>query len=224
MSRGNLMDESEDILIQGCIEWDRNSQNRLYKKFCSKMFAVVLRYSKNKEEAEDTLQEGFMKVFDNLKNFKREGSLEGWIRRIMVNSAIQKYRQSKPQFTTINVEDNVYSLNGFATETTLSQIGTKELMKLIQKLPPKCQMVFNLYVFEGMKHREIAEQLGITEGTSKSNLSDARVMLQKQVKKLEGAKRPSENGKMEVGFGKRELVNGLNGQLAVSNSQSQIAN
>jgi len=198
MSREKLMDESEDILIQGCIEWDRNSQSRLYKQFCSKMFAVVLRYSKNREEAEDTLQEGFMKVFENLKNFKKQGSLEGWIRRIMVNSAIQKYRQSKPQFTTINVEDNEYSLNGYATENTLSQIGAKELMKLIQKLPPKCQMVFNLYVFEGMKHREIAEQLGITEGTSKSNLSDARTMLQKQVKRLEGGKKEIINGKRGI--------------------------
>src|SRR5688500_2366254 len=101
-----LMEESEDILIEGCIAWDRNAQHRLYKKFCSKMFAVCLRYSKNKEEAEDTLQEGFMKVFENIKNFKKAGSLEGWVRRIMVNTAIQKYRQRIHQFTLISLDDH----------------------------------------------------------------------------------------------------------------------
>ncbi len=171
----------ENILINGCIEWDRNAQNRLYKLFCSKMLAVCYRYSKSREEAEDTLQEGFMKVFENIKYFKREGSLEGWIRRIMVNTAIQKFRKNINHIAVDSIENSLLNLSHYNSDDTLSQIGAKELIHLIQKLPPKCQMVFNLYVFEGFKHREIAEKLGITEGTSKSNLSDARVMLQKSV-------------------------------------------
>ena len=143
--------------------------------------AVCYRYSKSREEAEDTLQEGFMKVFENIKNFKREGSLEGWIRRIMVNTAIQKFRKNTKILPVEYIENVQVNLNHYQQEDTLSQLGAKELIHLIQKLPPKCQMVFNLYVFEGLKHREIAEQLGITEGTSKSNLSDARAILQKSV-------------------------------------------
>jgi len=176
-----LVEQNEDILINGCIEWDRNAQNRLYKLFCSKMLAVCYRYSKSREEAEDTLQEGFMKVFENIKFFKREGSLEGWIRRIMVNTAIQKFRRDANKIVASGIDSTQISLIHYSSEDTLSQIGAKELIHLIQKLPPKCQMVFNLYVFEGLKHREIAEKLGITEGTSKSNLSDARTMLQKSV-------------------------------------------
>src|SRR5438552_1116534 len=132
MRQENLMDENEDILINGWIGWDRNSQNMLYKKFSSKMFAVCLRYSKNREEAEDTLQEGFMKVFENIKNFKKAGSLEGWVRRIMVNTAIQKFRVKQPVLSSIAIEDNYEAYNGYSSEDTLSQIGAKELMTLIQ--------------------------------------------------------------------------------------------
>ena len=176
-----MEEQNEDMLITGCIEWDRNAQNRLYKLFCSKMLAVCYRYSKGREEAEDTLQEGFMKVFESIKSFKKEGSLEGWIRRIMVNTAIQKFRKNATMVQVEYIENGHNGLNHYNTNDTLSQMGTKELIHLIQKLPPKCRMVFNLYVFEGLKHKEIAEQLGITEGTSKSNLSDARTMLQKSV-------------------------------------------
>lgn len=175
--------QNEDILIKGCIEWDRNAQNRLYKLFCSKMLGVCYRYSKSRQEAEDTLQEGFMKVFENIKFFKKEGSLEGWIRRIMVNTAIEKFRKGANKFFTESLENHESSLNHYSSDDTMSQLGAKELIHLIQKLPPKYQMVFNLYVFEGLKHKEIAEQLGISEGTSKSNLSDARAILQRSVNK-----------------------------------------
>src|ERR1700744_3553821 len=94
----NVINENEDILIKGCIAWDRQSQNRLYELFCAKMFAVCYRYSSSREEAEDTFHEGFMKVFENIKNFKKAGSLEGWIRRIMVNTAIEKYRKNSRSF------------------------------------------------------------------------------------------------------------------------------
>ena len=147
------------------------------------MLALCFRYSRNREEAEDTLHEGFMKVFENIQKFRKEGSLEGWIRKIMYNTAIYKYRQRKDTENTISMDSNSLNLSNQSSEETLSKLGTKELLKLIQNLPPRYQMVFNLYVFEGLKHREIAEHLGITEGTSKSNLSDARTILQREVNK-----------------------------------------
>src|SRR5215210_6685979 len=103
-----MMDQDEEVLIKRCIDWDRNAQKSLYERFSSKMFAVCLRYSSGREEAEDTLQEGFMKVFNSLGHFKNEGSLEGWIRRILVNTALEKFRKKKIQFVSLNGS----SLNG----------------------------------------------------------------------------------------------------------------
>jgi len=143
------------------------------------MFAVCLRYSKNKEEAEEILQEGFMKVFTHLHQFNFEGSFEGWIRKIIVNCALQKYRNNARLHAVVDIETNQYKIA--ETENIMAQIGTKELVNMVQQLPPGYRLVFNLYVFEGMKHREIAEHLGISEGTSKSNLYDARALLQKSV-------------------------------------------
>jgi RNA polymerase sigma factor (sigma-70 family) len=177
------VDEKEDILIRKCIDWDRTAQNKLYDLYSSKMFAVCLRYARNREEAEDILHEGFMKVFDNIGKFRKEGSLEGWIRKIMYNTAIHKFRQRKEVENTISIDNSNLNLANYSSNETLSQIGTKELIAMIQKLPPRYRMVFNLYVFEGLKHREIAEQLGVTEGTSKSNLSDARAILQREINK-----------------------------------------
>ena len=181
-----MTEEGEVNLIRRCIEWDRQAQNALYKKYCAKMFKVCFQYSKNKEEAEDTFHEGFMKVFENLKYFANSGSLEGWIRRIMVNLAIEKYRNSSRLFLVVNIDDNEEFLNNYYSEDILSQIEAADLMRLIQKLPPVYKMVFNLYVFEGLKHKEIAEQLGITAGTSKSNLYEAKAILQKQINQNNG--------------------------------------
>lgn len=168
-----------DRLIQDCIKGNRNAQSQLYELFAPRMFTVCLRYSKNKEEAEEILQEGFMKVLTFLHQFNFEGSFEGWVRKIMVNCALQKFR-SKPQLhAVVDIDSTLHEIAG--TENIIAQIGTKELLKMIQQLPAGYRMVFNLYVFEGMKHREIAGQLGISEGTSKSNLSDARALLQKAV-------------------------------------------
>lgn len=147
------------------------------------MFAVCCRYARNREEAEDILQEGFMKVFENIEKFRQEGSLEGWIRKIMYHTAIYKFRQRKLVENTVSFDSNNVNLSNHSNNDTFSQIATKELLKMIQNLPPRYQMVFNLYVFEGLKHREIAEKLGVTEGTSKSNLSDARAILQKEINK-----------------------------------------
>jgi RNA polymerase sigma factor (sigma-70 family) len=171
--------EREAILLQECIAGKRKAQNELYSHFSPKMYQVCLRYSKNREEAEDTLVEGFMKVFEHLKQFKSEGSLEGWMRRIMVNTAIEKYRKKKLVFAGMLLEDRS---NAFSEKHgVLEELSTKELIAMVQRLPAACQMVFNLYAFEGLKHKEIAERLGIAEGTSKSNLSDARTLLRKAV-------------------------------------------
>jgi RNA polymerase sigma factor (sigma-70 family) len=176
-----LSEENEDILIQGCIEWERTAQNALYRKYSAKMFAVCFKYSSSREEAEDTFHEGFMKVFENIKTFRREGSLEGWIRRIMVNTAIEKYKKNSRLVVLVSIEDHQPELNNYYVDDILSTISAHELMHLIQKLPPQYRMVFNLYEFEGLLHKEIATRLNISEGTSKSNLSRARAILQREV-------------------------------------------
>ena len=179
----HLTSEGQELLIKRCVDWDRHAQNKLYALFSAKMFAVCFQYSKSREEAEDTFHEAFMKVFENIKDFRCEGSLEGWIRRIMVNTAIEKYRKNSRLFLVVNIDDNYSDINHYSTDDVLSQLEAAELMRMIQKLPPCYKMVFNLFVFEGLKHREIAEKLGISEGTSKSNLSDARALLQRAVNK-----------------------------------------
>jgi RNA polymerase sigma-70 factor, ECF subfamily len=145
------------------------------------MYIVCQRYASSKEDAEEILQEGFIRVFTCLQQYKNEGAFEGWVRKIMVNCALQKIR-SKPILYAIphsNIEDVDFAM----PENITSSIATKELLAMINNLSPNYRMVFNLYVFEGMKHKEIAEMLHIAEGTSKSNLSDARKILQKMVAK-----------------------------------------
>ncbi|WP_026461391.1 RNA polymerase sigma factor [Adhaeribacter aquaticus] len=167
----------ESELIEGCQNRDRQSQSKLYSLLAPKMLVVCLRYTKSREEAEEVLQKGFLIVFQKISLFRFEGSLEGWVRKIMVNCALQEVRAKSPmQYQTLqtlpDIEDKEY---------ILPEISAKELIALIQKLPPMYRAVFNLYVFEGMKHKEIASLLNISEGTSKSNLSDAKKILQKTV-------------------------------------------
>jgi RNA polymerase sigma factor (sigma-70 family) len=171
--------EQIEQLIEGCIAGDRQSQNRLYNLLVPKMFVVCLRYSKNREEAEEILQEGFIKMFEFMRQYNFNGSFEGWVRKIMVNCALQKYRSKRQMHAVINID--TVAANQQGNEDIISQIGTKELLKMVQQLSPAYRTIFNLYVLEGMKHREIAQHLGISEGTSKSNLFDARAFLQKAV-------------------------------------------
>jgi len=166
-------------IIKACVRGDRNSQTELYKLFAPKMFALCLRYAKNREEAEDIIQDGFVQVFRSLKSFKFSGSFEGWVKKIMVYAAIHHYRSSLRLPPVISI-DTVYN-NEPEREHILSNLGRKELLKLIQNLPASYRMVFNLYVFEGMKHREIAALLNISEGTSKSNFFDAKKILQREI-------------------------------------------
>ena len=171
--------EQPKELIQACINGDRHSQSRLYEQFAQKMFAVCMRYSKNREEAEEVMQEGFVQVFKSLRSFKYAGSFEGWIRKIMVYCAIQQYRSKSKMHPVVNIETT--QTEQICKEDILARIQKKELLQMVQALSPAYRMVFNLYVFEGMKHREIAKELGISEGTSKSNFFDAKQILQKAV-------------------------------------------
>ncbi|MDX2047330.1 MAG: RNA polymerase sigma factor [Chitinophagaceae bacterium] len=165
----------ESDLIQGCIEGSRRMQELLYRRFSPKMYAVCLRYAGNTEDAQDILQEGFIKVYKNLHRFRSEGSFEGWLRRIFVNTAIEHYRKSVNVYPVTetqekSIEDKEWS--------AFDKLAAKDLTKLIQELAPGYRAVFNLYVVEGYTHREIGEMMGITEGTSKSQLARAKAMLQ----------------------------------------------
>jgi RNA polymerase sigma factor (sigma-70 family) len=174
-----LIDEQQ--LITGCLAGNRSSQAELYGLYSPKMMMVCLRYSKSREEAEEILQDGFIKVFKNIQQFRNEGSFEGWIRKIMVNCALQRYRSQLHLHRVVSMD--AYGIERPFEQHIESNLTTKELLETVQQLPPGYRMVFNLYVFEGMKHREIAEALKISEGTSKSNLSDARMLLQRALAK-----------------------------------------
>ena len=171
----------EADLIQGSIEGNREMQELLYHRFSSKMYAVCLRYSGNVADAQDLLQEGFIKVFKNLDKFRGEGSFEGWMRRIFLNTSIEHYRKkinllSVTETQEITIEDKEWNV--------LDNLAEKDIMKLIQELSPGYRTVFNLYVVEGYTHKEIGDLLNISEGTSKSQLSRAKVVLQELVKKF----------------------------------------
>jgi len=175
----------EDLknIIKECASGNVRAQETLYRMLAPKMFGVCLRYSKDRTEAEDNLQEGFIRVYTHIGKFRHEGSLEGWVRRIMVNVSLEKFRK---QHVLHPVEDvTVYDQEGDA-DNIVENITAGELIELIQELPPRYRMVFNLYVMEGMNHKEIAETMNITEGTSKSNLARARDILKKKVKILYG--------------------------------------
>lgn len=164
--------------IKKCASGDRKAQTVLYNQFSSKMYGVCLRYSKDATEAEDNLQDGFIRVFMKIGQFGFKGSFEGWMRRIMVNTSLEKFRKNNHLYP---VEDMIVFESTQYPEETITAISTDDLLKIIQELPPRYRMVFNLYAIEGYSHQEIAKMMKINEGTSKSNLSRARVILQKKV-------------------------------------------
>lgn len=171
---------AESDIIQGCIKGDPRMQEELYRRFSSKMFGVCLRYSGKPEDAQDILQDGFVKVYRNLEKFRGEGSFEGWMRRIFVNTAIEHYRRSSTLYPVdeskaAHVEDKEWS--------AFEKLSVKDLLALIQELSPGYRTVFNLYVVEGYTHREIGDMLGINEGTSKSQLARAKAILQQKILK-----------------------------------------
>ncbi|HET7898234.1 MAG TPA: RNA polymerase sigma factor [Flavisolibacter sp.] len=170
---------NERDLIEGCIRGDRKMQRELYERFAPKMYGVCLRYAGNAEEAEDILQEGFIKVFRKISSYRGEGSFEGWIRRIFVNTAIEYYRKKTYLQPITEHEENTVEGKYLSV---LDNLAEKDIIKLVQQLSPGYRTVFNMYVVEGYTHKQIADLLGISEGTSKSQLSRAKQILQDMVR------------------------------------------
>ena len=173
------MDPLDDIII-GCLKGDRKCQEQLYKMFSKRMFGLCLQYASNYDDACDILQDGFIKVYRKLEQFSGKGSFEGWVRRIMINTALERYRS---QLHLYPLTENTFSGDELLYEEVFEKLSADDLIKLVQELPPRYRMVFNMYAIEGYPHKEIAGILGIKVGTSKSNLSRARDILQKKVKK-----------------------------------------
>ncbi len=170
---------NEQELVKDCISGNRMMQNKLYAQFASGMLVVCLRYAKNRQDAEEILQEGFIKVYTRLDQYKFKAPLEAWIKKIMVNCALQKLRNKNLLYRAVHPDNITEEL--VDKDLVLDSINAKELILLVQDLPTMCRLIFNLYVFEGLKHREIAKLLNISEGTSKSNLHDARILLQRRL-------------------------------------------
>lgn len=166
---------TDEKIINGCIHGDRNSQELLYRKFGNKMYSVCLVYANDRDEAKDILQEGFIKVFTSIKKYNGDGSLGGWIRRIIVNTAIDYYRKTLKEQKNEEIENAGNIEMNF---DVLEGMQAKELMELVRKLPEGARLVFNLYVVEGYNHKEIAEMLNINIGTSKSQFARAKSILQ----------------------------------------------
>ena len=176
------MDEKQ--LIKACINNDSKAQRLLYEKYDARFFAVCKRYFTDIQQAEDALVKGFLKIFQNLENYSFEGSFEGWMRRIMINECLMELRKNK--VFHLNVDD--YSSSISSNQEASQKIEEDDVMKLLDYLPEGCRLVFTLYVIEGYKHKEIAESLGITEGTSKSQLNLAKTKLKDMLNKNENLK------------------------------------
>lgn len=168
-------------LIRGCRKGKRESQKELYAQFYNYAMSIALRYSRNREEAQEIVNDGFMKVFTRLDKYNDSLSFQGWLRRIIVNSAIDFYRRNEKHHNHLDI---VHASDVSSSADSISQLTEKEIMEAVQKLSPAYKMVFNLYVVEGYKHDEIAQKLGISPGTSKSNLAKARLKLQKMLEEI----------------------------------------
>ena len=168
----------EQDLVKGCIHGDRHAQQRLFDLYSPRMYDICRRYLKNTMQAEDVLVMAFTKVFERIHQFKGEGSFEGWIRRITVNEALTALRKSRVMTVETDLEHAEFAHD---YESLADRLAAEDLMKVIEQLPPGYRVVFNMYAIDGYSHKEIADHLGITENTSKSQLSRARVYLQKML-------------------------------------------
>jgi RNA polymerase sigma-70 factor (ECF subfamily) len=167
---------NDETLVKECVSGETKAQRLLFDRFAPKMLGVVMRYINDKERAEDVLQDAFIKVFKSIHKFEHSGSLEGWIRRIMVNTALDQIRKNKKRQKNVELDDDGFF--ELKQESNAEEILQAEsLMKLVQSLPEGYRTVFNLYAIEGYSHKEIAEELGITENTSKSQYSRAKSTL-----------------------------------------------
>ena len=177
------MDENE--IVKGCLRNDRVCQKALYDNYFSPMLGVCSRYSNSEEQANDILHDGFLKVFMGLKNFNNSGTLEGWVRRIMVNTCIDRLRRSKENYnivSTVHPDQIIIDVpEEIDNEDIFRDIEKKDILKAVRKLTPAYRTVFNLYVIEDYSHQQIADMLEISEGTSKSNLSKAKFNLRKNL-------------------------------------------
>ncbi|GAP69165.1 RNA polymerase sigma factor, sigma-70 family [Bacteroidales bacterium 6E] len=176
------MEDIRDI-IDACISGDNRAHEKLYRMLAPKMYGVCLRYAKDADEAKDNLQDGFVTVFTKLRDFRHEGSFEGWVRRIMVNVSLDRYRKNQPLLFVDEVRAHDVATH---EEEAMANLPVEDLVRTIRELPPQYKMVFNLYVFEGLSHQDIGKQLGITESTSKSNLSRAREILRQKLESQYG--------------------------------------
>tara|TARA_B100000809_G_scaffold131230_2_gene129035 strand:- start:15659 stop:16204 length:546 start_codon:yes stop_codon:yes gene_type:complete len=169
---------NEEQLVNKCLEKDALAQKQLFEYYSRRMMGVCLRYSKDTEEAQDVLQMGFIKVFEKLEMYNQKGSLDGWIRKIIVNTALDNIRKNKKLQNNVDIDKVDYQLTNH-NETALEAMSAQDLLKVIQAMPTGFRTVFNMYVIEGYSHKEIAEELNITVSTSKSQFSRARAYLQK---------------------------------------------
>ena len=178
---------SLEQLINDCRNNDRKAQEQLYKLYKSKLFAVCLKYSRNYAEAEDNFQDGFVIIFNKIGQFNFKGSFEGWMKRVMVNNVLQQYRN----VTYLDMVNKDIADEDADVEIEDENVPLDFLMKIIQELPDRYRLVFNLYVIDGYPHKEIAEMMGITVGTSKSNLARARLILKEKIDNYNRHKLPS---------------------------------
>lgn len=169
---------NEKQIIRGCFEGDRNAQHELYNRYSAAMLMVCMRYSKNRDDAEDILQEAFIKIFKSIDGFRGQSTLGYWIKRIVINTALNYQRSKLYLFPMVELVDDSYQASN---DENLSNYSLEELLKMIQALPVGCQVIFNLYAIEGYKHREIATMLDISPGTSKSQFARARTLLQQMI-------------------------------------------
>lgn len=175
------MTESE--LVEACLKKDRSAQKQLYDRYSRQMMSVCLRYGGNVETAQDMLQEGFIMVFEKLWQYKGEGALGGWIRRVIVTSALENLRKNKKHEMTEEINDHASSMD--VDPQALQDLAIESLMKLIQEMPIGYRTVFNMFAIEGFSHKEIAESLNITESTSKSQYFKAKAFLRLQLEQQE---------------------------------------
>ncbi|MBR9913493.1 MAG: RNA polymerase sigma factor [Algicola sp.] len=167
---------SLDQLIEQCKKNDAQAQSQLYKLYASKLFSICLKYSRNYAEAEDNLQDAYITIFKKIHQFKSQGSLEGWMKRITINTALQRYR-SAGVFSIVNEEQ----IEDVSVEVEDNQMSLDFLLNIIQELPDRYRLVFNLYALDDYSHKEIADMLAISTGTSKSNLARARLILKDKI-------------------------------------------
>ncbi len=176
--------QDEYALVEGCRRQDRVVQRLLYERFAGKLFVVCKRYVKDADEAEDALQDAFVKIFRHIDTFRFECPLEAWLKRIVINTALKFLRKQKPWETMSNDSIDVQEMASVLPQAdeSLPALNYQYLLQLVQELPPGCRMVFNLYAIEGYNHPEIAKMLDIAEGTSKSQYARARDLLQRKIK------------------------------------------